>query len=103
MPLIMSKENKLPNLTDDAILFRHSAPEYRNRQEEGMHFLRSHLQISFPGSYVLPDRDGIKYVIFLDDIIRLGTERDLLHLSISMTLSGHTLIKLTKRRRARYR
>ncbi len=81
MPLIMSKENKLPNLTDDAIYF---AIHLRNTKTDKKRYALLEIPPAniLPRFIRLPDKNGIKYVIFLDDIIRLGLERDLLYPSV---------------------
>ncbi len=71
MPLIISKENKLPNLTDDAIYF---AIQLRNRETDKKRYalLEIPSRNILPRFILLPERKGIRYVIFLDDVIRWG-------------------------------
>ncbi len=71
MPLIISKENKLPNLTDDAIYF---AIQLRNSETEKKRYalLEIPSRSILPRFVLLPGKKGIRYVIFLDDVIRWG-------------------------------
>ncbi|MCU0458645.1 MAG: polyphosphate kinase 1 [Bacteroidales bacterium] len=71
MPLIISKENRLPNLTDDAIYF---AIQLRNSATDKKRYalLEIPLRSILPRFVMLPGRKGARYVIFLDDVIRWG-------------------------------
>ncbi|MFZ2287820.1 MAG: polyphosphate kinase 1 [Bacteroidales bacterium] len=93
MPLIMSKENKLPNLTDDAIYF---AIHLRDPETDKKRYALLEIPPAniLPRFIQLPDRDGIKYVIFLDDIIRLGL-KEIFYILQYDELSAYT-VKLTK-------
>jgi polyphosphate kinase len=71
MPLIISKENNLPNLTDDAIYF---AIQLRNTETEKKRYalLEIPSRSILPRFVRLPGKKGARYVIFLDDVIRWG-------------------------------
>ena len=70
MPLIISKENKLPDLTDDAIFF---AIQLRNTVRDKKRYALLEIPSAdiLPRFIMLPGRKGSRYVIFLDDIIGL--------------------------------
>jgi polyphosphate kinase len=93
MPLIMSKEKKLPNLTDDAIYF---AIQLRNTETDKRRYALLEIPPAniLPRFIRLPDRNGIKFVIFLDDIIRLGL-KEIFYILQFDELTAYT-IKLTK-------
>ncbi len=71
MPLIISKENKLPDLTDDAIYF---AIQLRNSKTDKKRYalLEIPSRSILPRFVMLPGKKGARYVIFLDDVIRRG-------------------------------
>lgn len=71
MPLIISKENKLPDLPDDAVFF---AVQLRNTAKDRKIYalLEIPLKEILPRFIMLPGRKGSRYVIFLDDVIRWG-------------------------------
>jgi polyphosphate kinase len=93
MPLIISKENTLPNLTDDAIYF---AILLRNTVSGKKRFAL--LEVPgpdiLPRFILLPEEKGIKYVIFLDDVIRWGL-KEIFYILPFDEISAYT-IKLTK-------
>jgi polyphosphate kinase len=92
MPLMMTREGKLPNLTDDAIYF---AILIRNSVSEKKRYALLEIPTGIlPRFILLPDKGGKKYIIFLDDIIRFGL-RDLFFIFQFDELYAHT-IKLTK-------
>ncbi len=93
MPLIISKENVLPDLTDDAVFFAillTDSASGRNR----------HALLEIPPSDILPrfiqlpEKNGNRYVIFLDDVIR-SELKDIFHILPFDELSAFTF-KLTK-------
>ncbi len=92
MPLMMTKDGKLPNLTDDAIYF---AILIRNTvTEKKWHSLLEIPTDVLPRFIQLPGKDGAKYIIFLDDVIRSGL-RELFFIFPFDKLEAYT-IKLTK-------
>lgn len=93
MPLIISRENKLPNLTDDAIYF---AIQLRNSETEKKRYalLEIPSRKILPRFVRLPGKKGARYVIFLDDVIRLGL-REIFSILPFDEISAYT-IKVTK-------
>lgn len=93
MPLIISRENKLPNLTDDAIYF---AIQLRNSETEKKRYalLEIPSRKILPRFVRLPGKKGTRYVIFLDDVIRLGL-REIFSILPFDEISAYT-IKVTK-------
>jgi len=92
MPLMITKDGKLPDLTDDAIYF---AILIKNTVTEKKWY--SLLEIPtdlLPRFIMLPGKDGAKYIIFLDDVIRFGL-RELFFIFPFDELEAYT-IKLTK-------
>jgi polyphosphate kinase len=71
MPLIISKENKLPDLPDDAVFF---AVQLRNTAKDRKIYALLEIPPKeiLPRFIMLPGRKGSRYVIFLDDVIRWG-------------------------------
>ncbi len=71
MPLIISRENKLPNLTDDAIYF---AIQLRNSETDKKRYALLEIPSPkiLPRFVRLPGNKGTRHVIFLDDVIRWG-------------------------------
>ena len=71
MPLIISRENKLPNLTDDAIYF---AIQLRNSETDKKRYALLEIPSPkiIPRFVRLPGNKGTRHVIFLDDVIRWG-------------------------------
>ncbi|MCK7539196.1 MAG: hypothetical protein MZV63_53875 [Marinilabiliales bacterium] len=94
MPLILNKEIKLPDLTDDAIYF---AILLKNSATDKKRYALLEIPPAgiLPRFVQLPEKNGIKYVIFLDDVIRSGLKEIFLYPS-SLTSSRHYTIKLTK-------
>jgi polyphosphate kinase len=92
MPLMMTKDGRLPNLTDDAIYF---AILIRNTvTDKKWHSLLEIPADVLPRFIKLPGKDGAKYIIFLDDVIRVGL-RELFFIFPFDELEAYT-IKLTK-------
>ncbi|MEZ4998232.1 MAG: polyphosphate kinase 1 [Bacteroidales bacterium] len=93
MPLIINKENKLPDLTDDAIYF---AIQLRNTQTEKKRYSLLEIPSSniLPRFVLLPGARGNRYVIFLDDIIRWGL-KEIFNILPFDELTAYT-IKVTK-------
>ncbi len=93
MPLILTKENKLPNLTDDAIYF---AIMLRNSATEKKRYALLEIPPSniLPRFIQLPEKNGIRYVIFLDDVIRSGLN-EIFYILQFDDLTAYT-VKLTK-------
>ncbi|MGB8358018.1 MAG: RNA degradosome polyphosphate kinase, partial [Bacteroidales bacterium] len=92
MPLMITKDGKLPDLTDDAIYF---AILIKNTvTEKKWHSLLEIPTDLLPRFIMLPGKDGAKYIIFLDDVIRFGL-RDLFFIFSFDELEAYT-IKLTK-------
>ncbi len=92
MPLILTREGKLPILTDDAIYF---AILLRNSAKDKKRY--SLLEIPtdiLPRFILLPEKKGKKYIIFLDDVIRYEL-KDLFSVFQFDELYAYT-IKLTK-------
>jgi len=71
MPLIITRENKLPDLTDDAIYL---AVQLRNSETEKKRYalLEIPSRSILTRFVLLPGKKGARYVIFLDDVIRWG-------------------------------
>ena len=93
MPLIINKENKLPDLTDDAIYF---AIQLRNTKTEKKRYSLLEIPSSniLPRFILLPGTRGNRYVIFLDDIIRWGL-KEIFNILPFDELTAYT-IKVTK-------
>ncbi len=93
MPLILNKEIKLPDLTDDAIYF---AILLRNSETDKKRYALLEIPPAgiLPRFVQLPEKNGIKYVIFLDDVIRSGL-KEIFYILQFDELSAFT-IKLTK-------
>jgi polyphosphate kinase len=71
MPLIITKENRLPILTDDAIYF---AIQLRNSETGKKRYALLEIPSSkiLPRFIRLPGKKEVRNVIFLDDVIRWG-------------------------------
>ena len=93
MPLIITKENKLPNLTDDGIYF---AIQLRNSETDKRRYalLEIPSRSILPRFVQLPGKKGIRYVMFLDDVIRLGL-REIFSILPFDEISAYT-IKVTR-------
>jgi len=93
MPLILSKENRLPNLKDDAIYL---AILLRNTASDKKRFALLEIPSPdiLPRFIMLPEEKGIRYVIFIDDVIRSGL-KEIFYILPFDELSAYT-IKLTK-------
>lgn len=93
MPLIISRENKLPNLTDDAIYL---AVQLRNTETEKKRYALLEIPSSkiLPRFVLLPGKKGIRYVIFLDDVIRWGL-REIFSILPFDEISAYT-VKVTR-------
>lgn len=92
MPLLIEKDTKLPNLTDDAIylaIYITESPTLKNRYA----LLEVPTSI-LPRFIVLPCKGDTKCIIFLDDIIRFGL-KDIFFIFDLTEISAYT-IKLTK-------
>ena len=70
MPFLIEKDSELPNLTDDAIYLAIYLVK-KGGQKSRFALLEIPTDV-LPRFIVLPEKDDEKYVIFLDDIIRLG-------------------------------
>ena len=70
MPFLIEKDCELPNLTDDAIYLAIYLVK-KGGQKSRFALLEIPTDV-LPRFIVLPEKDDEKYVIFLDDIIRLG-------------------------------
>ena len=92
MPLILTKDGGLPNLTDDAIYF---AILLRNTVTDKKRYALLEIPTGLlPRFILLPEREGGKYIIFLDDVIRYGM-KELFFIFQFDELFAYT-IKLTK-------
>jgi polyphosphate kinase len=92
MPLLLEKDLKLPNLTDDAIYLAiqlSGSPTLKNRNA----LIEVPTNI-LPRFITLPDIGNEKYLIFLDDIIRYGL-KDIFRIFDFSDIAAYT-IKLTK-------
>ncbi len=92
MPFLIEKDSPIPNLTDDAIYLAISLAKKGNPKKR-----YAVLEIPtdiLPRFIVLPKKDDDKFVIFLDDVIRLGL-RDIFFIFDFDNISAYT-IKLTK-------
>ncbi|MDM8004326.1 MAG: polyphosphate kinase 1, partial [Bacteroidota bacterium] len=93
MPLIISRENKLPNLTDDAIYF---AVQLRNGETDKKRYALLEIPSPkiLPRFVRLPGKKGARYVIFLDDVIRWGL-REIFSILPFDEISAYT-VKVTR-------
>lgn len=93
MPLILNKDSGLPNLTDDAIYF---AILLKNSTTGKKRYALLELPSSriIPRFIQLPDKEGKKSVIFIDDVIR-SELKDLFYIMDFDEISAYT-IKLTR-------
>jgi len=92
MPFLIEPESNLPNLTDDAIYFGIVLRKKKNNKKR--YALLEIPSDVLPRFIVLPERNGEKYLIFLDDVIRYGM-REVFFIFDFDELSAYT-IKLTK-------
>jgi polyphosphate kinase len=92
MPLLIEKETDLPNLTDDAIYF--AVYLAKTDSKEKMYALLEVPANVLPRFILLPEINGEKYIIFLDDIIRYGLG-EIFFIFDFDEISAYT-IKLTK-------
>ena len=93
MPLIISKDSELPDLTDDAVFFAvllTDTASGRNRYA----LLEIPPSDILPRFIQLPEKNGNRYVIFLDDVIR-SELRDIFYILPFDELTAYTF-KLTK-------
>lgn len=93
MPLILRKDSGLPDLTDDAVFFAvllTDSASGRNRYA----LLEIPPSDILPRFIQLPEKNGNRYVIFLDDVIR-SELKDIFHILPFDELSAYTF-KLTK-------
>jgi len=92
MPFVIEPESNLPNLTDDAIYFAIILRKKKtNKKRYALLEIPSNV---LPRFIVLPERDGEKYLIFLDDVIRFGM-KDVFFIFDFDDITAYT-IKLTK-------
>jgi polyphosphate kinase len=92
MPFLIEKDKDLPNLTDDAIYF---AICLEKKGTERKRFALLEIPTNVISRFiVLPEKGDDKFVIFVDDIIRLGL-RDIFFIFDFDQFSAYT-IKLTK-------
>jgi polyphosphate kinase len=92
MPLMVNKEGRFADLTDDAIYF---AILLKNNVTEKKWY--SLLEIPtevLPRFIMLPEKNGSRYIIFLDDVIRFGM-KELFFIFPFNKLQAYT-VKLTK-------
>jgi polyphosphate kinase len=92
MPFLIEKDIKLPNLTDDAIYLAISLAGKKDHKKR--YALLEIPTDVLPRFIILPEKDDVKYVIFLDDIIRFGL-KDIFFLFDFEDITAYT-IKLTK-------
>ena len=92
MPCLIEKESELPNLKDDAIYLAVYLSK-KDSQKKRFALLEVPTDI-LPRFIVLPEKGDDKYIIFLDDIIRLGL-KDIFFIFDFDDISAFT-IKLTK-------
>ncbi len=92
MPYLIEKNSELPNLTDDAIyLAVHLSKKDTLKRRYALLEVPTNI---LPRFIVLPAKGEDKFIIFLDDIIRLGL-RDIFFIFDFDEISAYT-IKLTK-------
>ncbi|MDM8002806.1 MAG: polyphosphate kinase 1 [Bacteroidota bacterium] len=93
MPLIITRDNKLPNLTDDAIYF---AIQLRNSETDKKRYALLEIPSPkiLPRFVRLPGKKGTRYVIFLDDVIRWGL-REIFSILPFDEISAYT-VKVTR-------
>jgi len=92
MPFVIEPESNLPNLTDDAIYF---AIILRKKKTNKKRYALLEIPTDvLPRFIVLPERDGEKYLIFLDDVIRFGM-KEVFFIFDFDEITAYT-IKLTK-------
>lgn len=92
MPFLIEPDSNLPNLTDDAIYFGVILKKKKNNKKR--YALLEIPSNVLPRFIVLPERNGEKYLIFLDDVIRFGM-REVFFIFDFDEISAYT-IKLTK-------
>ncbi|NMC40390.1 MAG: polyphosphate kinase 1, partial [Bacteroidales bacterium] len=92
MPFLIEPESSLPNLTDDAIYFGIVLRKKKNNKKR--YALLEIPSDVLPRFIVLPERNGEKYLIFLDDVIRFGM-REVFFIFDFDEIDAYT-IKLTK-------
>lgn len=92
MPFLIQPDSSLPNLTDDAIYFGIVLKKKKNNKKR--YALLEIPSDVLPRFIVLPERNGEKYLIFLDDVIRYGM-REVFFIFDFDEISAYT-IKLTK-------
>jgi len=92
MPFLINKDSELPNLTDDAIYLAIYL-SLKNDQKKRYALLEIPSGV-LPRFVQLPSEDDSKYVIFLEDIIRLGL-KDIFFIFNFDEIHAYT-IKLTK-------
>ena len=92
MPLMVGKDTRLPNLTDDAIYFA-VCLEKKGSQNKRYALVEIPVGI-LPRFIMLPEKDDVKYVIFIDDVIRYGL-KDIFFIFSFDEISAYT-IKLTR-------
>lgn len=92
MPFLIEPDSNLPNLTDDAIYFGIILKKKKNNKKR--YALLEIPSNVLPRFIVLPERNGEKYLIFLDDVIRFGM-REVFFIFDFDEISAYT-IKLTK-------
>jgi polyphosphate kinase len=93
MPLIIRKESGLPDLTDDAVFFAILLTDSASGRTRYA-LLEIPPSDILPRFIQLPEKDGNRYVIFLDDVIR-SELKDIFHILPFDELSAFTF-KLTK-------
>ncbi len=93
MPLILSKDSGLPDLTDDAVFFAILLTDTSSGKQRYA-LLEIPPSDILPRFIQLPDKNGNRYVIFLDDVIR-SELRDIFYILPFDELSAYTF-KLTK-------
>lgn len=92
MPLIITKESRMPDLKDDAIYFAVLLTD--NIKAKKRYALLEIPTALLPRFIRLPERNGVRYIIYLDDIIRFGL-RELFFIFEFDEISAYS-IKLTK-------
>jgi len=92
MPFLIEKDSELPNLTDDAIYLAICLAK-KNDLKKRYALLEIPSNV-LPRFIVMPEKDDVKYVIFLDDVIRFGL-KDIFFIFGFDDIHAYT-IKLTK-------
>ncbi len=91
MPIIITKGRELPDLKDDAIYF---AVELKNKTEERVDYAIMEIPSVLNRFVILPNEEKRKYIILLDDVIRIELQ-DIFYMFGIDEVNAYTM-KLTR-------